>query len=169
MALNDALRRIVGQHWLLLCAWVLGGLAIGLLLAPGGKLYGASARLVLDTPDPVARQQSQAYSDTAKAIATSRSAVAAALGKAGARRGDPGAYADSHVSVKALGSSGVMEITVTDRDRNVAAIVANSLAASLIKTRLEVSNGAVNRTFDTLDNQIAGHSRRIPGVGQQGG
>jgi capsular polysaccharide biosynthesis protein len=167
MELNDALRRILGQHWRLLGACLIVGLAVGVLLAPSGSEYSASARLVLDTPDPVARAQSQAYSDTAKAIATSPSAVGNALHKAGASRGDPAAYAGSHVSVKALGSSGVMQITVTDRNRGVAAAVANTLARALIKTRLKVSNGAADRVFANLDAKIADFSKRIAEIDSQ--
>src|SRR4051794_16937245 len=101
MELNDALRRIVGQHRRLLGICLLVGLALGLLLAPHGRLYSASSRLVLDTPDPVARQQSEAISDTARAIATSPSQVAAALRRAGVKRGDPAEFAKQHVAVTA--------------------------------------------------------------------
>jgi uncharacterized protein involved in exopolysaccharide biosynthesis len=167
MELNDILRRILGQHWRLLCAFVLVGQALGLLFSPHGTVYAASARLVLDLPDPVARQQSEAYADTAKAIATSPSKVSVALRKAGAHRGDPAAFAGKHVTVRGLGSSGVIELTVTDRDRGVAASVANDLARSLIRTRLQVTNGQVERAFANLDAKIADLSKRIAAVDAQ--
>ena len=165
MELNDVLRRILGQHWRLLGAFVLIGVALGLLFAPHGKQYAASARLVLDLPDPIARQQSEAYADTAKAIATSPSKVSAALHGADAPRGDPGTFATKHVSVRALGSSGVIELTVTDRDRGVAASVANALARSLIRTRLAVTNGQVDQAFSNLDAKIADFSKKIAAAG----
>jgi capsular polysaccharide biosynthesis protein len=169
MELNDVLRRILGQHWRLLGAFLAIGVALGLLFAPHGTEYAASARLVLDLPDPVARQQSEAYADTAKAIATSPSKVRGALRKAGARRGDPAVFGGQHVAVRALGSSGVIELTVTDRDRGVAASVANALAASLIRTRLEVTNGQIDQAFADLDGKIAQLSKRIAGIDEQVG
>jgi capsular polysaccharide biosynthesis protein len=161
MELNDVIRRIVGQHWRLLAACVLGGLSLGLLLAPHGKQYSASARLVLGTPDPIARQQSVAYSDTAKAIATSPSEVSKALRKTGVRGVDPADFASKHVSVSALGSSGVIELSVTDRNRRVAASVANALAGSLIRTRAMVTNGQSNRILADLDRRSEELSGRI--------
>jgi capsular polysaccharide biosynthesis protein len=161
MELNDALHRLVGQHWRLLAACLLLGLILGLLFAPHGAQYSASARLVLDTPDPVARQQSEAIADTAKAIATSPSQVSRALKRAGVQRGDPADFAKQHVSVKALGTSGVLELSVSDRDSRVAASVANALASLLIRTRLDVTNGQTNQIFADLDRRTADLSRKI--------
>src|SRR5919201_10536 len=124
MELNDAIRRTIGQHRRLLAVCLLAGVALALAFAPHGKEYSASARLVLDMPDPIARQQSEAYADTAKAIATSPSQVSAALHRAGVRRGDPAKFAQKHVSVTALGSSGVIQLTVSDRDARSAAAIA---------------------------------------------
>lgn len=161
MELNDALRRIIGQHWRLLSACLVGGLVLGLLFAPHGRVYSASARLVLDTPDPVARAQSEAISDTAKAIATSPSQVSAALRRAGVQRGDPADFAKNHVSVRALGSSGVLELSVTDRNRTAAASIANALASLLISTRLTVSTGETSRIFSDLDRRTTELNRKI--------
>jgi capsular polysaccharide biosynthesis protein len=165
MELNDALRRVVGQHWRLLSACLLGGLILGLLFAPHGKEYSASARLVLDTPDPVARQQSEAIADTAKAIATSPSQVSEALNRAHVQRGNPAIFAKKHVSVAALGSSGVLQLSVSDREAKVAASVANALASLMIRTRLEVTNGQTEQVFETLDRRTADLSRKIADAG----
>ena len=161
MELNDAIRRTVGQHRRLLAMCLLAGVALALAFAPHGKQYSASARLVLDVPDPVARQQSQAYSDTAKAIATSPSQVSSALRKAGVRRGDPAEFARKHVSVTALGSSGVIQVTVTDRRPRAAAAIANALASRVIDTRLEVTDGQSERVFADLDRRTDALSRKI--------
>ena len=161
MELNDAFRRIIGQHWRLLSTCLAGGLVLGLLFAPHGTEYSASARLVLDTPDPVARAQSEAIADTAKAIATSPSQVSAALRRAGVRRGDPADFAKNHVSVRALGSSGVLELSVTDRNRTAAASVANALASLLIRTRLTVSTGETSRIFSELDTRTTELNKKI--------
>jgi capsular polysaccharide biosynthesis protein len=161
MELNDALRRIIGQHWRLLTACLIGGMALGLFFAPHAKEYSASVRLVLDTPDPVARQQSQAIADTAKAIATSSSEVSRALHKARVERGDPVEFAKTHVLVSALGSSGILQLSVTDRNSRAAASIANALASGLIQTRSEVTNGQADSVFASLERRSAGLSRKI--------
>jgi capsular polysaccharide biosynthesis protein len=161
MELNDALRRIVGQHWRLLGACVLGGIMLGLLFAPRGTHYATSARLVLDTPDPVARQQSSAYADTAKAIATSPSEVSKALRRSGVGGVDPAEFGAKHVSVSALGSSGVIELKVTDSNPRLAASVANALAQSLIRTRRAIANGQSDRILADLDRRIADLTTKI--------
>lgn len=161
MELNEALRRIVGQHWRLLYACLISGMVLGLLFAPGGAKYSASTRLVLDTPDPASRQESTVIADTAKAIATSPSQVGSALQRAGVDRGDPVAFARKNVTVTALGTSGVLQLSVTDRNRRVAASVANALAALLIRTRLDVTNGETQHVLADLDRQTADLSRKI--------
>lgn len=161
MELDDVLGRLVGQHWRLLAACVVGGLVVGLFFAPHGREYNASARLLLDLPDPVARQQSEAYADTAKGIATSQSEVSSALRKADVRRGDPAAFGSKHVAVRALGSSGVIEISVTDPNRRAAAAIANALAASLIRTRLAVANGQAKQISADLTRRTAQLSKQI--------
>ncbi|TML51868.1 MAG: hypothetical protein E6G21_06380, partial [Actinobacteria bacterium] len=161
MELNDALRRIVGQHWRLLGICLIAGALLSLLFAPQGALYSASTRLVLDTADPATRQESGVIADTAKAIVTSPSLAQSALRKAGVERGDPGAFARKHVSVAALGTSGVLQLSVTDRNRQVAASVANALAASLIRTRLDVTNGETQQVLADLDRRTAALSEKI--------
>jgi capsular polysaccharide biosynthesis protein len=161
MELNEALRRTVGQHRALLALCLLVGLGLAFVFAPHGTEYSASARLVLDLPDPVARQQSQAYSDTAKAIATSPSQVKTALRRAHLHRGDPVEFAKKHVSVTGLGSSGVIQLAVTDRNPRAAAAIANALASLLIQTRLKVSDGQSEQVFADLDRRTANLSEKI--------
>ena len=167
MELNDALSRIVGQHWRLLGLCLLCGVTLGLLLAPHGKEYSASVRLVLDTPDPVARQQSEAIADTAKAIATSSTEVSRALRRTGVERGDPTEFANKHVNVSALGTSGILQLSVTDKDSRAAAAIANALASLLIQTRTEVTNGQADSVFAELDRRTAELSRKIAAATDQ--
>jgi capsular polysaccharide biosynthesis protein len=136
-------------------------MALGLFFAPHGKEYSASVRLVLDTPDPVARPQSQAIADTAKAIATSSTEVSRALHKARVERGDPVEFAKNHVLVSALGSSGILQLSVTDRNSRAAASIANALASLLIQTRSEVSNGQADSVFASLERRSAVLSSKI--------
>jgi hypothetical protein len=69
--------------------------------------------------------------DTVAAIATSRTQLAAALRDVGAQR-DPGTFA-SAVSVRSVGASGMVDLSVTDEDPVVASAVANSLTTHIVQ------------------------------------
>ena len=168
MELNEAARRIFGTHLRLIAFWVLFGfLAAALLHAGNERTYTATTRLVLDTPDAKDRSDSTAIADMAKAIATSPSEVRGALGDAHITTRDPVDVARHHVSVTALGSSAVLDLSVSDPNRRVAAAVSNTLAARVIQTRLKVSSGQLQQVLNDLDGQIATLNRRIGGLDAQ--
>ena len=165
MELNEAGRRIFGQHWRLILGLVLAGIAAAALLHGGSvSTYTASTRLVLDTQDPKSRAESTSIADTAKAIATSPSQVRGALEDAHVTGRDPIDLAKHHVSIGALGTSAVLQLSVSDRNPRVAAAVATTLAARVIRARLDVSNGQLQRVLGQLDQRIEGLNRQIAGV-----
>ena len=166
MELNQAARRIVGQHWLLVVICVLGGaIAAGLLHIGSTKTYTATARLVLDTQDPKSRAESMAIADTGRAIATSSSQVGAALTASKIVNRDPIEVGEKHVAVSALGTSGILKLSVSDRDPRIAAVIANALAARVIQTRLDASNGRAAQTRGDLERRISALSQQIVKAG----
>src|SRR5437867_8360961 len=151
--LEEAFRRIVGQHWRLIVCFVVIGLAVAPLIhLRAATAYTASARLVLDTPDPKSRTEAGAIADTAQAIATSPAQVQAALSRIGVHR-DPLSVANNDVTVRPLGTSGVLELSVIDRNAQAAAAIANSLAAQVIRARLGVSSGELQRALAAIGKQ----------------
>ena len=162
MELNEVFRRIVGQHWKLIALWFLAGVCAALALqADKQPLYSGSARIVLDAPDPESRAEAVAIADTAKAIATSPAQVDAAMNHAGITGRDPRVTAEHHVGVSGLGSSGVIEISVSDRDPKMAIALTNALAAQVIRARLTNSEGKVKQALNELDLQISDLNQRI--------
>lgn len=161
MELEEAFRRIIGQHWQLIVSIAGIGLAIATLVHVGAATnYTASARLVLDTPDPKSRTEAGAIADTAQAIATSPAQVRAALGRIGVRR-DPLNVANHDVTVRPLGTSGVLRLSVSDRNAQASAAIANSLAAQVIHARLDVSSGELQQTLAAIGKQIDDLGSRI--------
>ncbi len=161
MELNEATNRIFRHHFFLIVFFVLLGMAGGLALHLNQHTeYSASARLVLDTPDPQSSSESQAIADTARAIATGPAEVAGALRQIGAHRHvmDVAKHA---IAVGALGTSGVLELTVTDTNPRVAAALANALAKRVIQSRVAISTGRVNQITDDLNSQIDDLTRQI--------
>lgn len=161
MELNDAVRRIVGFHWPFILACIVAGVVgAAALQLRGGDLYTASARLVLDTPDPRSGSESTAIADTAAAIASSQEVVAAALDKVRTAERDPATVSES-VSVRALGTSGVLELSVGDRNPTVAAAITNALVRELIDTRVNTNTAKYEETLDTLDRRIQAFTQAI--------
>ena len=161
MELHDIGRRIVGRYWWLIVLLVVAGAAGAAVSRSGETTYTASARVVLDAPDPSTRAESLAIADTVRAIATSPSQVRAALQSANVTRRDAVDVAEHDVSVRGLGSSAVVTVSVTDRDRYVAANVANALAARVIATRRQVTSGGVSEELDALNRRIDELSAKI--------
>jgi len=57
-----------------------------------------------------------------------------------------------------------LQLSVSDRNPRVAAAVATTLASRVIRARLDVSNGQLQRVLGQLDQRIDGLNRQIAGV-----
>lgn len=167
MELSEVIGRIFGRHRKLIATLILAGLLAGFAIHLGdAPLYSASARLVLDTSDPEDQAQSGVIADTTRAIASGPSLVRDALAEIGARR-DATEMARRHVQVQALGSSGVMQLSVTDSDPAVAVALANAIAEAVIKTRLQVTAGEAVTVVRQLDQQLARLQQQISDLDAQ--
>jgi len=152
--------RIVLGNWALIGAFTAVGLLVGYAVGYAEKAtFTATARVILDAPDPQNATESTAIADTARAIVKSPSAVNAAV--AGLGR-DPDREIGG-ITVGPLGTSGLIDISVRDEDPDVAARIANNLAATLIKTRKAASAlpQDLSDQIAQVDNQISGLDGRI--------
>jgi capsular polysaccharide biosynthesis protein len=160
MELNEVARRIFRQHWLLIAGAVALGIAVAVLHANGSRTYTASARLVLGTDDPKSRTESGSIADAGKAIATSPTQIREALAKAHVTDRDPSKVA-GNVSVSALGTSGVVQLSVTDKSPSTAAAIANALSDRVIAVRQDVSSGQTQQLLADLGDRIDSLTSRI--------
>jgi uncharacterized protein involved in exopolysaccharide biosynthesis len=152
--LNEVISRIFVRHRRLIVALVVAGLLAGFAVHLGDPpQYSASARMVLDTLDPEDQAQAGVFSDTARAIATGPSLIREALKKVGATR-DVTAISKEHIEVQALGSSGVVQLTVTDSDPKVAVSLANAIAKAVIDARLNLTAGQAESVVQNLKQEI---------------
>lgn len=121
--LRDAARRIL-WHWKLLLVSAGLGILLPMFLLSGGRpTYSVSTRFLVD---PTAEaSEAAAIADTVAAIVTSPSQLDSAL-QSTAVDVDPGSFSGG-VSVGRVGESGVVYLTVTSGDPEVAAMVANAL------------------------------------------
>ncbi|MFI5100166.1 MAG: hypothetical protein ACHQE5_06580 [Actinomycetes bacterium] len=155
MELDEVVGRIFGRHKLLLVVCVVVGLLAAMAVHWNDKpQYASSARLMIGTEDPTSSAQATALADTVRALATGPELVAAALRDAGAVR-DATAVAAQDVDVQALGSSGVVQLTVTDPDPKVAVNLAGALASAVVKARTQDATAASAATLASLAGRIA--------------
>lgn len=114
MDLNEAAQRIFKRHWLLIALLTVIGLAAPLLLAQRqGVDYTASARLIIGGQDTRDGQEANALADTALGLATSPDVLDRAIGASRVQRNAPAVAPNVHVDP--VGTSGVLDLTVTDR------------------------------------------------------
>lgn len=155
MELNDAVRRILGQHrWLIIACVGLGVCAAVLMHLGDTKTYTAQTRFTLDTEDPETSSESTSIADTAKAIATSPVQVKRAIASARVTGRDPIEVAEEKVSISALGTSGVLQLSVTDAKPRPATAIANALTERVISTRLAVKDGQLQQVMSDLTRRI---------------
>jgi uncharacterized protein involved in exopolysaccharide biosynthesis len=160
--LNEALRRIFGQHRALIAWSMVLGIALAALMHMGdARTYTASTRFALDTEDPETQSESASIADTARAIATSPIQVKGAIARARATGRDPVATAENNVAIRALGSSGVLQLSVTDANPRAAAAISNALAERVINTRLRVSSGQLKQVLGDLSQRISDVDRSL--------
>jgi capsular polysaccharide biosynthesis protein len=167
MDIAEAVHRIVGRHVRLIAGCVLVVVAVALFLGRHATAeYRATSRLVLDQGDPETQAQSSVAADTARALATGTGLVSAALDKRGIVR-DARTVAEHHIRVQALGSSGVLALSVTDRDPNVAIALANELAEATVAARRAVIEGNSEVVSDQMKAQEADLRQQIDDVEQR--
>ena len=166
MELREAVRRILRQHWLLVACFAAVGAVLGTIHATKPTTYTASTRLVLGTDDPKSRTESGSIADTGKAIATSLTQVRLALADAHMKHHDPVDVAKNHVFVRALGTSAVVQLSVSDKNPEVAAAIANKLAARVIKVRRDVITGELQSVIGGLSKRIDDVNKNISDIDQ---
>ncbi|MDK3257097.1 hypothetical protein [Blastococcus capsensis] len=163
MDLNEAAQRIFKYHWVLILVTVIVGISIPLLLSRlDDDAYAASARLVIGSADARDGQEANALADTALAVATSPEAIAEALQQAGVDR-EPSAVA-GNVRVDPVGSSGVLELSVTDADPQASAEIANALATEIVERREDAVFGNTQALLAETDERIAALTETVRAI-----
>lgn len=158
--LRDAAKRILWHAKLLVVCAGLGALLPLVLLSGGERTYVASTRFLVATTT----ESSAAIADTISAIATSPSQLEWALRRAGLDV-DAGTLVDE-VSVRTIGESGVVQLSVTDEDPAFAATVANALRIH-VSALVHDPQDPVYPTARLLDPAVASAAQEIPPLRSQ--
>jgi hypothetical protein len=140
MELTESVRRVFVHHARLIAICVLVGALAGLLSTWGPDGYTSSVRVMLGPQISGTPEAATAIADGARAIVTSPGIVAQAVADARVDR-DPTALANGSIGLQPIGSSGIVQLDVSDADPAIAAAIANSLANGLVE-RWIAANGA---------------------------
>jgi len=164
--LSEVWSRIFGRHRVLVIAFVLLGLGGGLAVHWSDKPnYRASTRLLASSTDPSTSNEAVAIADTMRALATGPSLIRKALGSIGVNR-DPAEVA-GNIDVRGLGSSGVVELQVSDRDPSVALRLTKAIGAAVVSQRVHDASNTTRHAISALRTQVKGFKRQIAHVDRE--
>ena len=154
MEIDEVAARLLKQYWAVLVVCVVVPLiAISYLTAKQSALYAASARIITGDEVPQTSAAADAVANQVQAIATGRSAVTQALQAAGAQR-NLSNFISNDITVSGLGSSQVIDLTVTDRSPQVAQQVARVLSAWVVRSINNVGQSGLRAALAANDHEI---------------
>lgn len=133
MTIDEAVHRVVRQHWVLIAVFIALPTVLTLVLSSrSADVYQAVGRVQLGRQLANSAVEADAMSQRALGIATSQGVVQVALDKAGLRE-NPAVFARGQIQVERVGVSPVVEISVTDTSAQRAAIMAKSITHDVIQ------------------------------------
>jgi capsular polysaccharide biosynthesis protein len=152
--IDEIAARLLRQYWALILLCVAAPLlVIAATVAKQPPVYAASARIDSGTTVPASNAQAQAIVSQIQGIATGKTTAARALQTAGVTR-NLNNFVTSEVSVSGLGGSQVVDLTVTDRNPQVAATVAKVLATEVVQSLNNVGQSGLSATLQAIDQEI---------------
>ena len=153
MEIDEIAARLLRQYWALILVCVAAPLlVIAAIAVKQPAMYAASARIDSGTEVPASAAQAQAIVSQIQGIATGKTVAAKALQTVNVTRNLNTFVND--VSVSGLGGSQVVDLKVTDRNPQVAAALAKTLAASVVNSLNSVGQSGLSTTLQAIDQEI---------------
>lgn len=153
MEIDEVGARLLRQYWpVLLAAILLPALLTGLYVIRQPQTYTATARVVASDKVPQVSGEAAGVVAHARAYATSRDVVAAAIKDVGAGRSAD--YVIKRVNVIGIGTSPVVALTVTDSDPKIAKDLTDALAIEVTKQLTTSKGSGLQDTIAQIDKQI---------------
>jgi len=158
--IDEIAARLLRQYWALLAVCVAVPLvAISFITAKQPAVYAATARIITGSVVPQSSAEADAVASQVEALATGRTAAARALNAAGANRNLTN-FIGNDIAVSGLGSSQVIDLTVTDRNPQVAQKVSRVLAAEVVGNLNNVGQSGLRAALTANDQEIVRLSQR---------
>ena len=128
--------------------------------------HTATSRILLASSTAQSAQEADAVAAQARAIATSRAIVAAAITAAEVKR-DATEVATKQVQVSALGTSPVVDVSVSDVDPAVALAMDNALAAGVVTFINQVGEAGTPVVLKQMQDQMAAYGKQLAALEAQ--
>ncbi len=154
MEIDEVAARLLRQYWALLVICVVVPLGVvAVIVARQPAVYSADARIVTSSEVPLTAAAADAVVSQVQGIATGRTAVSKALSQAGAHR-NLGNFIGHDVTVAGLGTSQVIDLTVTDTNPRVAQAVSRALARQVVSALNRVDASGLPAALTAIDAEI---------------
>lgn len=160
----EAGQAIFKRQWAVILLFVLIGLAVPVGLDRlHGTDYVAQARIDLGVATTTG-QESTALADGVMGLATSPDVLGNAVRQAHVQRSVQDMLIQQRVQVTPVGTSAVVDVSVTDSDAHAAAVMANALATQIVRMRDTAAYGQAETLMGQLQRQSADLSRQVADV-----
>jgi capsular polysaccharide biosynthesis protein len=165
--IDEVVARLFRRYWevVLLCV-AIPVAAVALITVRQPLMYSADARIIAGSVVPGSSAESAGIVSQIQGVATGRDAVTTAFSKAHVRR-NLNDFIANDISVSGLGSSQVVDLTVTDRNRRVAAQLANTLASEVVTSLNHVGQSGLTAALKAIDGELVKLSQRRAVLAQQ--
>jgi capsular polysaccharide biosynthesis protein len=167
--IDEVVARVVRRYWpLLLIMTVLPVLFVGATLRDQAPSYTAATRLnASDNPDDALGGDSgvSAVVSQVKAYATSQDLLAGVIREQGVDRRP--ADTAAKVEVTGLGSSTVVELTISDHDPDVARKLTGALGTQVVQQLNEAKTASLDTQLKKIDSQISGLNKQLSSASQR--
>lgn len=154
MEIDEVLARVLRRYWalLLVCVMVPLGVVAALIIGQP-PVYAAHARIVTGSVVPSSSAEADGIVSQVRALATSRGTVVAAIASTHASRSVKD-FTDRQINVTGLGTSQIVDLTVTDHDPRVAQRADATLAREVVNALNKVGDGGLTKTLGAIDEQL---------------
>jgi uncharacterized protein involved in exopolysaccharide biosynthesis len=162
MEIDEVAARVFRRYWQVVLAAVLLPVAlVAAFYAGQPRTYAATARLVASDTLPKSAAEADAVVSEARAFATTRDVVNDAIADANVDRRVDDVL--PRISVAGLGSSPLVDVSVSDGDASVSRALTQALANRVVKQLNTSRLGAAQAVLRNVDSQLTQlASRRAP-------
>jgi capsular polysaccharide biosynthesis protein len=152
--IDEVVARLVRQYRALLVVCVVVPLCIvAEIVARQPAVYSADARIITSSQVPLTAAAADGIVSQVQGIATGWKAISQAFRQAGVHR-DIGNFIGHDLTVAGLGTSQVVDLTVTDPNPQVAQSVSRALAGQVVSVLNRVAASGQAATLTAIDAEI---------------
>jgi capsular polysaccharide biosynthesis protein len=154
MTIEEIFNRIVRGHLLVILVCALLPVGLVLLTSTGQQVqYKASVRIQVGADSPVSTTEADGISSRVLALSTTPALLRFAIAEAGVSR-NADTVANEHVSAQRLGESSVVELSVTDANKEAAKKLVSALGVRVTQFMNEGDQAQFSSILANVDQRL---------------